>query len=94
MMEVTILKDGRKVQAEECLGLRAAIYGPDDIPELSEPPKAPGNWGWFIVCRCCESRGEHTWRPFSSFNGAASPDDGVYSCDPCAGVGSFEVKAA
>jgi len=86
----TTLTDGRRVRADECLSLDAALYGPDDVPELTRG--GPGlEHFWFIACRCCDWRREHTWRPVDSFNGAAGPDDGVYGCEPCGGAGCFKV---
>ncbi len=87
MPNPTILTDGRRVQAEECCDLEAALgaVGPNEgQPELS----CDGNQ-WYLICQCpgCAS-GEHAWSPSGH---GVDPDGGHYGCGPCAGTGEFKV---
>jgi len=92
----TTLEDGRIVQANECAELESALFGPDDVPEIQEQNihsflTLSDQKRYYIVCRCCDGCGTHSWGPSSSFNGASSPDDGEYGCASCAGEGEFKV---
>jgi hypothetical protein len=88
MRESTILEDGRRVQADECLELEPAMYGPDDVPEVTMHERRSVK-GYAIICRCCNGPGEHHW---SSSGHSVDPGGGDYSCQPCAGLGEFAVK--
>ena len=99
-MMQTILSDGRKVTADECITIEDALYGPDGQGPSLEGHRqlreqatvfGPKFSDWHLVCYCCEGRGEHGWSPPSYFNGATGPDSGEYGCDPCAGTGKFKV---
>jgi len=95
MLEATILTDGRTIQAEECLGLEAALWGPEDVPDLQERRLrseanifGPASY-WALICQCCKGPGEHSWSP-SGHN--VDPDGGHYGCGSCAGAGEFRIK--
>ena len=95
-MTTTILTDGRKVQADECQDITFALYGPDDCPALGGHRQireratvfGPMFTGWYLMCRCCESSGEHAWSPSGH---GVDPDGGHYGCEPCKGTGEFKV---
>ena len=96
----TILSDGRKVLANECITIEDALYGPEDQgPSLEGHRQIRGEANifgpkfsaWYLMCYCCEGRGEHSWSPANYYNGATGPDGGEYGCDPCAGTGRFKV---
>ena len=82
----TILTDGRRVRAEECVSLEDALgIDTDHGPELEEDLRAD----WHITCQCCEGKSAHLWSPSGH---RVDPDAGEYACGPCGGVGRFKVQ--
>ena len=87
-----ILQDGRTVKTEECLSIYdalagGALAGRDDdarCPEIVEDRA-----GFYLLCRCCESTGEHPWSPSGQ---GVDPDEGHFSCSPCCGDGSYKIQ--
>jgi hypothetical protein len=84
-MPRTILTDGRRVRAEECVSLEDALMGTDQIPEIAEDKRGD----WHMYCQCCEGTTAHLWSPSGH---TVDPDAGEYECDPCRGVGRFKVQ--
>ena len=85
-MERTTLVDGRRILAEECLGLELALLGSTYTrrPHLFESKGI-----WYVECQCCEGTQEHAWSPSGH---GADPDGGHYSCGPCCGTGRFKIE--
>ena len=92
-MTTTMLEDGRRVQADECLKLEPAMYGPDDVPEIRSQhmwnpinlSRVPNRYA--ISCRCCDGHGSHAWA-----HPDGNPQDaGEYGCEACASLGEFKV---
>ena len=83
-MEATILTDGRKVQADECRDVEAALFGSNNLAVLQY--LSPIAW---LECQCCQGSGEHAWSPSDH---GVDPEGGHYGCGPCAGSGEFKVE--
>ena len=94
MTTQTILQDGRRVQADECLGLEdalGAVYPTRpqlDWRTLYSYIGLADTVSWYLECFCCNGSGEHAWSPSGH---GVDPDGGHYGCGPCAGTGEFKV---